>query len=465
MVQITAADLATAGTATITVFNPPPDGGTSAPLIFSINNPVPAIASLSPTSVNAGGGDFTLTVVGSNFISGAFVQVNGANRNTSFINGTTLTATVLASDIALGGSAVVTVVNPGPGGGGSNGVNLTINNPAPTLSSLSPAGTVAGGPAFVLTVNGSSFVPWSIVRVNGQGRQTSFVNSGQLTVGITAQEIATPGALSITVFNPAPGGGVSAALTLVINVLPPVITSISPNQAGAGGAAFTLVVNGSGFTSASVVLWNGSARTTTFVSANQLTAMIPSTDITAVGTATVTVTNGGAVSNGATFTIQTPVCQVACFESSTFYQFNFNQLPTTGSIRIGNNGAVVVLNLQSNATAVLAVLGGGPSAQAKLNAQYAALQLNLLTKVDLSTPEGMAVLNSTLACQGATIVPVQLSTGITITGNTSLASVIAEVEAAIVRNSNDDMTKLAAVLVGLNGTSNSSRCTVAPPEN
>src|SRR4030095_4200584 len=47
MVQITAADLATPGTATITVFNPPPNGGTSAPLIFSINNPVPVIASLN----------------------------------------------------------------------------------------------------------------------------------------------------------------------------------------------------------------------------------------------------------------------------------------------------------------------------------------------------------------------------------------------------------------------------------
>jgi IPT/TIG domain len=463
MVQITAADLATPGTATITVFNPPPNGGTSAPLIFSINNPVPVIASLNPASVNAGGGDFTLTVVGSNFISGAFVQINGANRNTSFINSTTLTAAVPASDIAVGGSAVVTVVNPGPGGGASNGVNLTINNPAPTLSSLSPAGTVAGGPGFVLTVNGSNFVPGSVVRVNGQGRQTSFVNAGQLTVGITAQDIAVPGALSITVFNPAPGGGVSAALSLVINVVPPMITSISPSQVGAGGAAFTLVVNGSGFTSASVVLWNGSARTTTFVSTNQLTAMIPSTDIAAVGTATVTVTNGGAVSNGATFTIQTPVCVVACFESSEFYRFNANQIPATGTIRIGNNGAVVVLNLQSNASGVLAVLGGGTTPQARLNAQYAALQLNLLTKVDLSTPEGRAVLNSTLACQGASIVPVQLSTGITITGNTSLASVIAEVEAAIIRNSNDDMTKLTAVLLGLNGTSNNSRCTVAPP--
>jgi hypothetical protein len=180
---------------------------------------------------------------------------------------------------------------------------------------------------------------------------------------------------------------------------------------------------------------------------------------------TVTVTNGGAVSNGATFTIQTPVCQVSCFESSTFYLFNANLIPSTGSIRLGNNGTVVVLSLQSNTAAVLAALGGGPSAQAKLNSQYAALQLNLLTKVNLNTPEGIAVLNSTLACQGATIVPVQLSNGITITGNTSLASVIGEVEGAIVRNSNDDMTKLAAVLLGLNGTSNSGRCPVAPQGN
>jgi hypothetical protein len=65
-------------------------------------------------------------------------------------------------------------------------------------------------------------------------------------------------------------------------------------------------VNGTGFVSASVVNWNGAARTTTFVSGTQLQAAIRRTDVAAAGTATVTVFNptpGGGTSNAATFTV------------------------------------------------------------------------------------------------------------------------------------------------------------------
>src|SRR5262249_61099670 len=44
----------------------------------------------------------------------------------------------------------------------------------------------------------------------------------------------------------------------------PILTSLSPNSAAAGGAAFTLTVNGSNFVAGAVVQWNGAARTTTF---------------------------------------------------------------------------------------------------------------------------------------------------------------------------------------------------------
>ncbi len=89
-----------------------------------------------------------------------------------------------------------------------------------------------------------------------------------------------------------------------VTVAMPTTTSISPPSKVAGTGAFTLTVNGTGFVSGnSVVRWNGSNRTTTFVSATQLTASILSTDITSSGTATVTVANGAAVSNGHTFTI------------------------------------------------------------------------------------------------------------------------------------------------------------------
>src|SRR5262249_56583273 len=68
----------------------------------------------------------------------------------------------------------------------------------------------------------------------------------------------------------------------------PAISSLSPTSATAGGAAFTLTVNGTGFISSSVVKWNGTARTTTFISATQLQAAITAADIAASGSALVT---------------------------------------------------------------------------------------------------------------------------------------------------------------------------------
>ena len=86
----------------------------------------------------------------------------------------------------------------------------------------------------------------------------------------------------------------------------PVITSLVPPMATAGGAAFTLTVNGSGFTSSSVVDWNSNSRTTMFGSATQITAQITAADIASAGTANVTVVNpapGGGTSNSVTFQI------------------------------------------------------------------------------------------------------------------------------------------------------------------
>jgi hypothetical protein len=74
----------------------------------------------------------------------------------------------------------------------------------------------------------------------------------------------------------------------------------------AGGAGLSLTVNGSGFASSSVVKWNGSPRTTTFVSGTQLTAAITAADVLMVGSAQVSVSTpapGGGTSGSATLTI------------------------------------------------------------------------------------------------------------------------------------------------------------------
>jgi len=74
---------------------------------------------------------------------------------------------------------------------------------------------------------------------------------------------------------------------------PSIATPLVPNTATAGSAAFTLTVNGSGFVSQSVVYWNSTARTTTFVTNGQLTAAISAADVANAGPVPVFVKNPG----------------------------------------------------------------------------------------------------------------------------------------------------------------------------
>ena len=78
----------------------------------------------------------------------------------------------------------------------------------------------------------------------------------------------------------------------------PSISSLAPNSILQGSSAFTLTVNGppippatDAFVAGAQVQWNGSARTTTFVSPIQLTAQIPTTDLVNAGKVPVTVQN------------------------------------------------------------------------------------------------------------------------------------------------------------------------------
>jgi hypothetical protein len=101
---------------------------------------VPAITELSPDNAEAGGGDFTLTVNGSNFNNNAVVNWNGSAQTTAFVTGKQLTAAIPATAIATVGTANVSVTNPGsPASGGpygspgtksetSNVMTFTINN-------------------------------------------------------------------------------------------------------------------------------------------------------------------------------------------------------------------------------------------------------------------------------------------------------------------------------------------------
>ena len=79
-----------------------------------------------------------------------------------------------------------------------------------TLTSLSPAAAVPGGPNFTLTLNGTGFTSKSVVSVNGSFPTVKFISSTQLSVTVTAAQIANPGAFQVWV-DSFPSGAICAA--------------------------------------------------------------------------------------------------------------------------------------------------------------------------------------------------------------------------------------------------------------
>jgi hypothetical protein len=175
---------------------------------------LPETTSISPDHKTAGDSGFTLTVNGTDFVAGSKVHWNGAERVTTYVSPTRVTATILASDIASIGTASVTVVNDS---GESDAQTFTVDPvPVPTTTGLNPSSKTAGDAGFPLTVNGTNFVSGSVVKWNGANRTTTYVSPTELTATILASDIASTGTASITVYNPAPGGGTSKARKFAI---------------------------------------------------------------------------------------------------------------------------------------------------------------------------------------------------------------------------------------------------------
>ncbi len=201
----------TSGTGWVTT----PDGDSNG-FYFTADNPVPSISGLSPDHKAAGSAGFTVTASGSGFATGAVVRWNGSSRTTHYVSASQLTAEISAADVASAGSASVTVFNPAPGGGTSGAAPFSIVNPAPTLVGISPDHKAAGSAGFTVTVSGGGFATGAVVKWNGSSRTTHYVSASQLTAEISAADVASAGSASVTVFNPAPGGGTSNSRSFAV---------------------------------------------------------------------------------------------------------------------------------------------------------------------------------------------------------------------------------------------------------
>jgi hypothetical protein len=81
----------------------------------------------------------------------------------------------------------------------------------------------------------------------------------------------------------------------------PLLTSLTPATAFEGGADFWLTVDGSNFSSRSIVRWDGDPLITTYINSSQLMAFVPAALITAPGTAAVTVYTPAPLGGGSSF--------------------------------------------------------------------------------------------------------------------------------------------------------------------
>jgi len=84
----------------------------------------------------------------------------------------------------------------------------------PAMVALSPASIKAGGPAFVLTVNGSNFNGNAAINWNSMGMTTTWVSSGQVMATIPSSAIANAGMVTVTVTNPGTAGGMYGGGTM-----------------------------------------------------------------------------------------------------------------------------------------------------------------------------------------------------------------------------------------------------------
>jgi uncharacterized protein (TIGR03437 family) len=94
-------------------------------------NPVPVIASLSPSSVYVGDPAMTLTIRGSGFLPNSAVMFGGGSKAVTYVGDSELWIAVAANEIASPQVIAIRVENPGPGGGASNALNLSVTQQPP----------------------------------------------------------------------------------------------------------------------------------------------------------------------------------------------------------------------------------------------------------------------------------------------------------------------------------------------
>ncbi len=100
---------------------------------MTLTNPVPTLTSITPATLGLGA--FQITLNGTGFVSTSTATFGGQPLQVTYVTSTMITAIGNASNTQLG-TVTVKVTNPAPGGGTSNGLNVTVTTAGSPESSV-----------------------------------------------------------------------------------------------------------------------------------------------------------------------------------------------------------------------------------------------------------------------------------------------------------------------------------------
>lgn len=312
--------ITTGGSVEVAVTNPEPGGGTSNMQPFTILNPMPTISALSTPSAILGSSALSVQITGANFIPATTVVIGATELKTAVLTPTQLTVAVPESALATSGVFAIKAVNPGPGGGASNSLEFTVNNPVPALSSLSLDNSLVGTTALPLTVHGNNFVSGTKVHFGAEELTAQIMSGGELSIVVPETLLAQAALLQVSVSNPGPGGGASNSLEFSVKNPAPMITTLSTDNVSAGASDFTLQITGAHFAPGASVEFGSLSLTPVSSTVTQMDVLIPATAVTGGAVLPVTVNNpgpGGGASNALQFTIYNPVPELTTLSSQS----------------------------------------------------------------------------------------------------------------------------------------------------
>ncbi len=255
------------------------DGYKSATSNLTVTAPSPTLTSLTPAILTGSTGNQTITMAGTNFQSGAKVNLAYTGGTSTALTPATVSTTAIAVAVNVGTTARTwTLQVANPDGKTSSTSNLTVTAPAPTITTLSPTSLTGSTANQNVTINGTFFQSGAKVKLTYTGgavtqltptTQTATAITVAVNVGTTART------WTLQVLNP--DGKTSATANLAVNApaaapapaptatttVSPTISTVSPTALPRSGATQAVTITGTNFKAGlKIVLTAGGTATT-----------------------------------------------------------------------------------------------------------------------------------------------------------------------------------------------------------